>query len=110
MPDAFSEARDVLFANEDRATDAAYFESEGDDEGTELRVIVGFAEPNAGFFETDALVPGNKLWVRKTDLPIAPPEGAWFIAGARKLVVRTAVVDGLDKWWICDVDERAIGS
>lgn len=111
MAGAFEAARDVLFANEDRAEDAQYFESEEDDEPQALRVIRDVTEPDAGLFRTDAFVPGDKIWVSQSSLVAQPPEDSFFIVGDRKLVVRTAVTAALDgSWWICDVDARSIGS
>lgn len=109
MGNVFDAARDVIFGNEDRAVDAEYLEI--DDVAPQvLRVILGFAQPPAGFFQTDAQPPGNRLWVRTTDLPERPPEGSIFVVSGRRYRVRTGEISALDKWWLVDVDEVSAGS
>ncbi len=108
---AFDAARDVIFANEDRAQSAPYFENEEDAEPQPVRIIHNLKQPDDRLFQTGASVPGDKIWVSKADLSEPPPEGAFFVVGGRKLVVRTSVTAELaTSWWICDVDQRSGGS
>ena len=111
MTNAFEAARDTIFGNEDRAVDAQFLETEDAEppEGT-VRVILGFTQPEAGIFQTDAQTPGNRLWVRTTDLPVRPPEGSVFIVNARRYRTRAGEISALESWWLVDVDEIAPGS
>jgi hypothetical protein len=107
----FEHARDVIFGNEERASGAQYFESQEDAEPQDLRVVLAEDEPRAGVLQTDALVPGNKLWVRQSELAARPPEDSRFLVGARLFRVRTAATATIDgSWWICDVDRISAGS
>lgn len=111
MDETFADAADVIFEDESRSEEATYFEDDEADGVEGVRIIRRHFHETANAFETGAIVPGDGLWVRQSEVPAQPPEGARFVLGdGTVLSVRTAQRDELDVKWVCDVDQIPPGS
>lgn len=99
---AFDDARDVLFANTDRAVDAVYSPADAGD-GTPCRVIRRYSEPVLTLREGRLLAPSNLIDVRVSEVA-APTRFGTFQIGAQKFqITGEPQLDEFGAIWHCEV-------
>lgn len=100
------EAKRAADKRYDKLGEPATFKVEGI--GTPLQCLVKFDEfddPNT-LFQTGSQRPGNKLFVRRTQIPVVKRKDTFDLRGSH-FVVQIAKLDRDGIEWVCDIDRAS---